>query len=158
MPSVQSRVTNILPYMNDKSVTLAQFWEALREHMFRENGMEWYRLTPQDLAGVQKLHDDIYATWDWNYGASPAYTVQKSRRFEGRGKLEAYIDVNSNGLVNDVIFYGDYFGNGDSRELAALLKGRAMEEATLRQALAGVDIAHSFAGLGQDDFMDVLLR
>ncbi len=156
--SVQSRVTNIFPYMRDKSVTLPQFWEALREHMFRENEMEWYRLMPEDIAAVEKLRDDVYATWEWNYGASPAYGVHKSRRFEGRGKLEAYIDVSAHGLIGDIVFYGDYFGNGDSRELARLLKGRPIEENGLRQALEGADISAYFAGLGMDDLIELLLR
>jgi lipoate-protein ligase A len=156
--SVRSRVTNIKPYMSDQNVTMPEFWEALREYMFRENDMESYTLSVEDLAAVEKLRQEVYATWEWNYGASPAHSIHKARRVEGCGKIEVYIDVDAKGAIGGMAFYGDYFGNGDSRELAALLKGRKMEEAGLRQALAGVELGKYFAGITEDDFIEVLLR
>ncbi len=85
--SVKSRVTNIKPYMSGQNFTLQDFWEALRQYMFRENGMEHYGLTVDNLTAVKKLKDEVYSTWDWNYGASPAHSIQKARRVEGCGKL-----------------------------------------------------------------------
>ena len=69
-----------------------------------------------------------------------------------------YIDLGAQGVIGDVAFYGDYFGNGDSRELAGKLRGLKMEEAGLRQALAGVDLSKYFAGITLDDFIGVLFK
>lgn len=156
--SIRSRVTNVKPYMQDQSITMAAFWEALRQYMFQENEMASYSLTPKDLAEVESLRDSVYATWDWNYGASPAYSIQKSRRIEGCGKLEVWIDISKQGSIGDIAFYGDYFGNGDSRELAAALKGSKLEEESLKAALSGVDLGIYFAGLSQESFLSILLQ
>ncbi len=61
-------------------------------------------------------------------------------------------------MIREMTFYGDYFGNVDSCELAELLRGRKMEEAGLRQALAGVELSKYFSGISLDDFIEVLLR
>lgn len=156
--SVRSRVTNVKPYMKDQSVTTEQFWEALRHYMFQENDMSPYVLTPEDLAGVERLRDDTYATWEWNYGASPSHSIQKTRRIEGCGKLEVFIDVSKQGQIKDIAFYGDYFGNNDSRELAAILTGCKLEEHSLLNALAHVDLTAYFAGLDRESFLAVLLQ
>ncbi len=155
--SVKSRVTNIKPYMRDQSVTTPLFWETLRQYMFRENGMENYALIEADLTDVARLRDEIYSTWDWNYGASPAYSVRKARRIEGCGNIEVFIDVDRQCIIVGAAFYGDYFGNGDSSELAGRLIGRRIEEADLRQALCGVDLCKYFAGMSLDSFIGLLL-
>lgn len=155
--SVRSRVTNIKPYMKDRNITVAEFWEILRERMFREHAMERYELTPGDLAAVCQLRNEVYSTWDWNYGASPAYSIQKARRIEGCGRLEVFIDAGGS-VINDIVFRGDYFGNGDGAELAGILRGCRMEENAIRERLRDVDIAHYFAGLTQDGLICVLLE
>ncbi len=154
--SVRARVTNIKPYLNDQGVTVYDFWETLREYMFRENEMERYTLTPGDLAGAERLRREVYSTREWNYGTPPARGIKKERRIEGFGKLEAYVNIDAGGVINDIAFNGDYFGNGDSRELASMLKGRRLEENDLKEALVGVTLENYFAGLTLENFLDVL--
>lgn len=155
--SVKSRVTNIKPYLG-RDISVLDFRDALRDYMFRENDMQSYKLSGKDEASISKLRDSVYSKWEWNFGASPAYTAQKSRRVEGCGKVDMRVNVGKNGIIEGVTFYGDYFGNGDSTELAARLKGSYMEESSLRKALAGVDINHYFNNLGTEAFLSILLQ
>jgi len=155
--SVRSRVTNIRPYLRE-DCTISAFIQALRDYMFRENAMEPYILSEQDLVSVRALRDRVYANWDWNYGASPAYSVRKERRIEGCGKLEVHMDVSKNGVIGQAAFYGDYFGNGDSAELAELLKGCRLEESALRAALQHTDVGLYFNNLELESFLSVLLQ
>jgi len=129
--SVKSRITNIKPYLKD-DISVATFWDRLKDYMYRENDMRPYTLTDKDDQAIRLLRDTVYSQWDWNYGVSPAYATQKSQRIEGCGKLEIYINVSKHGIIEDIAFYGDYFGNGDSTQLTAKLKGCRMEESTLR--------------------------
>ena len=41
------------------------------------------RLDMGDYAAAQALADSKYRQWSWNYGASPAFTEEKRRRFPG---------------------------------------------------------------------------
>jgi lipoate-protein ligase A len=156
--SVRSRVTNIKPYMKDRNINIKQFWELFKQHMFIEYNMADYTPTPEELAEVQRLRDEVYSTWDWNYGASPAYSVQKTRRIDGCGRVDVFIDIKAGNVINDIAFFGDYFGNGDSAELAGVLKGCRMEEVELRRRLGSLDISYYFAGCALEGFIDVLLR
>ncbi|MDL2327447.1 lipoate--protein ligase [Ruminococcaceae bacterium OttesenSCG-928-A11] len=155
--SVRSRVTNIKPHMRE-NLPLAAFWAALRDYMFKENPCEAYTLTEKDLAAVKKLRAERYSLWDWNFGASPAYAVQKQRRVEGCGKIEVLMEVDKGGAIGGIAFYGDYFGNGDPAELAALLRGQSVRPEALRAALAAVDIGHYFAGLSREAFISILTQ
>jgi lipoate-protein ligase A len=162
--SVQSRVANIKPYLSPASSpassqdrSVAWFRDALRDFMFKERSLRTYDLTPDDLAAVDRLRATVYSRWDWNYGQSPAYSICKERRVEGCGTIAVHMDV-SEGRIEGAAFYGDYFGNGDSTELARRLHGAVLEEDALRQALADTDIGLYFNNLDLDGFVSILLR
>lgn len=155
--SVRSRVTNVRPYIQGDAPIRA-FWDALRDYMFRENGMQSYQLSAEDLQEVQKLRDAVYSRWEWNYGASPAYKIHKARRVEGCGKIEASINVGQNGRIEDIVFQGDFFSSADPAELAQSLKGCPLEEAALRQTLAQTEIGRYFHNLTLEDFLSILLQ
>ena len=65
--SVRSRVTNVAEHLPEK-VTLPEFRRILLENILKENPGEAYPLTQDDLAAVEKLRAERYATWEWNYG------------------------------------------------------------------------------------------
>ena len=77
--SVRSRVTNVAEHLPEK-VTLPEFRRILLENILKENPGEAYPLTQDDLAAVEKLRAERYATWDWNYGFSPVCTMRTSWR------------------------------------------------------------------------------
>ncbi|MDR3073394.1 MAG: lipoate--protein ligase [Deltaproteobacteria bacterium] len=156
LKSVRSRVTNVKEHMRD-DIPVERFMAELREAMFREYNLTNYSLTPEDRAAVAALRATVYDTWDWNYGASPAYSIRKERRVEGCGKVEAFMNV-AEGLITDAAFYGDYFGNADTAELAERLKGRRLERGDLVGALKGVNIGEFFHNLDQDAFLAILLE
>lgn len=154
LKSVQSRVTNIKEYMSE-DIPVEAFMRALRDAMFRENEMEEYVLSPGDLAAVAKLQAEVYDTWDWNYGKSPAYSIRKERRVEGCGKVEVHMNV-AQGVVTDAAFYGDYFGNTDAAEIAALLKGHRLEAGELAELFKDTPVGEYFHNLGVGTFISIL--
>jgi len=159
LKSVRSRVANVKDHMPE-SVPVERFMAALRDALFsefHENAMQAYTLSPADLAAVETLRRDVYDTWDWNYGASPAWSITKKRRVEGCGSIEVHMNVEK-GVITDIAFFGDYFGNADASALAPLLAGRRPEEEELRNALAGVDIGEYFHNLEMDDFVALLVQ
>ena len=156
LKSVRSRVTNVKDFMREE-IPVELFMEALREAMFRENDLTPYSLTPDDLAAVARLRQERYNTWDWNYGASPAYNILKKRRVEGCGSIEVHMNVDK-GVITNIAFYGDYFSNLDASDLAPLLVGRRPEAGDLAEALRGIAVGDYFHNLDLDAFIAVLTQ
>ena len=79
--SVKARVTNIAPYLPE-GFTLAQFKALLLKYILKEENVQPYVFSAEELAEVEKIKRERYDKWEWNYGFSPSYSVEKSRRFE----------------------------------------------------------------------------
>ena len=154
--SVRGRVTNIKPYLSE-NITMDEFRQALRKFMISENNMLPYTLTEQDLQSIHHLQETVYSQWEWNYGTSPSYTIRKKRRIENCGSIEIFINVGKKGIIEDISFYGDYFGNGNPNELTAVLKGHQIEEHSLSEALEGIDVGYYINNLKRNELLDILL-
>ena len=157
--SVRSRVTNIREHLPEgQDITLQDFWETLVRFMEEESGgMERYELTQEDLARVEQIRAQRYGRWQWNYGYSPRYSLRKERRIEGVGKILVSMDV-KDGCLEQMEFYGDYFGSEDGADVAAVLKGCAMERQALTERLAQIDLERYFHRLSVMQLVDILLQ
>ncbi|MDR2124494.1 MAG: lipoate--protein ligase [Desulfovibrio sp.] len=152
--SVRSRITNVKEHMS-ADIPVQRFVAVLREALIREHQMVPCALSPEDLQGAAALQRRVYDTWDWNYGASPACNIRREQRIDGCGKLEIHMNV-ERGVILDIAFFGDYFGNEDSGELANLLRGRRLERTELEAALTGTDIGAYFHNLDTGRFLDII--
>ncbi|HWQ46740.1 MAG TPA: lipoate--protein ligase, partial [Longilinea sp.] len=142
--SIRSRVTNISEHMQG-AASVAEFKALLVKNMFEAGELEEHTFTPQDIARITRLRDEKYATWEWNYGASPKYNARKSKRFEC-GEVTALMQVEK-GLITCIKFYGDYFGGGESAEVEKLLVGWKVNEEDITAALEGVELGKYFRNM-----------
>jgi len=149
--SVRSRVTNILPMLTEP-ISVEEFIDALRGAL---SGTETYSLDETQRTEIRRLRDEKYATWEWNWGASPEFTERKARRFPW-GKVEALLNVKE-GVIRQARFYGDYFGTENREEIERLLEGRVYKEDALREALEGFPLERSFKGAGTEEFLTFLM-
>ncbi len=152
--SVRSRVTNVRPYL-PVDMPLSAFRKVLLESILEQFPGTPYPLNPQDLKAIEKLTENRYATWEWNYGHSPACTMEKRRRIEGCGMVEAYLSMEQ-GRIRQISFRGDFFSHADPAQLSRLLAGCRLEAEDLRHALANTEISRYFMGLDLDTFLEIL--
>ncbi|MBN6187825.1 lipoate--protein ligase [Aneurinibacillus sp. BA2021] len=150
--SVRSRVTNISEYL-EKEITMDEFMDSLLQYLFEEAGepMQEYVLTEEDQAAIQKLVDERYGQWDWNYGSSPAFDMRKSERF-ACGEVEVGINVRK-GKIEACKIYGDFFGSEDVADIEQKLIGLRYDEETIRAALQELNLKVYFGALREDEFM-----
>jgi len=153
--SVQSRVTNIRPYMKT-DMTVAEFWNALKNYIMNASGMKEFTLGNEDYTAVEELREKVYSQWNWNYGYSPSYTMRKVRRIEGCGKIEMLLDIERGGKIKNIAFFGDFFGNLDPAELGRQLAGHCLEYNELYAVLKNVQISQYFHALDTDSFLALL--
>jgi lipoate-protein ligase A len=153
--SVKSRVTNIRPYMKtDMSVTC--LWTELKSYFFKAFDMREFTLTPELNAEVEELRQKVYSQWSWNYGNSPPFSLRKVRRIEGCGKIEILLDIGQNGKINNIAFYGDFFGNRDLKELCEIMIGHALEYNDISGTIKNMDISEFFHDLTNEKFLALL--
>lgn len=152
--SVRSRVANISEFLKEP-MTVLEFRQKLLESLFAGcNPVPQYHLTPADWEGIQALSRERYQTWEWNYGRSPLFNIQKTHRFN-TGEVDARIEV-LQGMITSVRFFGDFFGQEDIGELERGLKGVRFERKNLEEALAGVDLNRFLAGVDREEFLSFL--
>ncbi len=153
--SVRARVTNIRGHLPE-DIGMEQFISTLRQCLTEGEGLTPYELTAQDLAAVDALRRSRYDTWDWNYGASPEYSIRKQRRVENCGEIEIYLEV-SDGVITAFQTFGDYFGSGDPADVARALIGCRPEQGALLSALSGLDVGHYFHNLSAPELTEIIL-
>ncbi|NMA84259.1 MAG: lipoate--protein ligase [Epulopiscium sp.] len=149
--SVKSRVTNVYPYLEEK-ITVKEFEEALLKYLLEEDKEnQEYILTEEDLKQIRKMMEDRYQKWEWNYGESPKYSIQKNKRFPWGG-LEVRLEVKS-GVIKDCAIFGDFFSHGEIEDLEQKLGGVQYKEEEVLKALEGIDLSIYFKGIEDGDFI-----
>lgn len=152
--SIRSRVANIYDYLPNKMSPL-EFKDALSKFLLsssQEN--KEYRLTDEDIAAINKMKDEKYSTWEWIYGESPDFNLQKTKRYAGGG-LDIRLNVH-NGTIKECKIFGDFFGKEDLSELELILNGTNFREDSIRTLLNSINLGEYFYGISIDDFIDCM--
>jgi len=121
--SVRSRVTNISSHL-EKPISVTEFYDLIIDYMSKKYiDFKFYEYSSEDIAAIEKLANEKYRTWEWNFGYSPKYSFRKMIKTEG-GNIEFYLLVEK-GIIEDMKFYGDFFNIEDKEDIEkALLKCR----------------------------------
>jgi lipoate---protein ligase len=152
--SVRSRVVNISEHL-DRSIDIEGFRTYLINSIFNDTGKTTtYTLAQEDWQAVRILMDERYSSWEWNYGRSPDFNIQKTHRFP-IGEVDARIDV-QRGKIVSIKFFGDFLGQGDVAELENRLIGVRYDRDHLYEAIKDWNIGHYFSVIEQGEFLDFL--
>ncbi|WP_462408926.1 lipoate--protein ligase [Neobacillus sp. Marseille-QA0830] len=152
--SVRSRVANISEFLPER-LEIEEFRSILLKSIFEGQGeIPEYILTEEDWENIQKLSEERYQNWEWNYGKSPKFNLQHSHRFPA-GTIDVRLEVNK-GLIENCKIYGDFFGVGDVSDLETRLKGIRYEKSEIEKALEDLDAAHYFGNISKTDFINLL--
>lgn len=154
--SIRSRVANISEFLAEP-MTIEQFKDTILRHIF---GMEpdqvpQYKLTEQDWETIHRISQERYQNWDWNYGSSPKFNVEHSKKFPA-GIVDVRMDV-EDGLIQRMKIYGDFFGVGEVSDIETRLQGVRYEEQAIREALADMDINHYLGNISAEDFIGLVM-
>ncbi|SDC18656.1 lipoate--protein ligase [Shouchella lonarensis] len=152
--SIRSRVANIAEFLAEP-MSMADFKAHLLKHIFHTNEtIPAYKLSQQDWADIHSLSEARYKNWDWNFGKSPTFDIQRAKRFP-IGTIDVRLNVRK-GVITSCKIYGDFFGTQDVAELADVLIGTRYAFEPLQQVLAPVDLQGYFGTIDADDFLQLL--
>ncbi|NLK19412.1 MAG: lipoate--protein ligase [Synergistaceae bacterium] len=148
--SVRSRVTNILPHLS-APMAMEDFIAAIRDSLPQ---LERRPLAEAEVRAIEKLRDEKYSTWEWNWGESPDFTERKERRFSW-GKVEALLTV-ERGIIVAAKFYGDFFSLAEPEELGRLLAGCPLRKEDLKRRLSALPLDDLFRGADEAELAEFL--
>ena len=149
--SVRSRVANISEFLKNP-LTINEFRELVLKGLYEENEpFETYHLTPEQWKSVHQLKEEKYDTWDWNYGRSPKFNIQRNKRFS-IGEIDLRIFVEK-GYIKDFKIFGDFFGKDPVEQLEQLLIGVRYKLEDISVILKNIDLQEYFGDLSKADFI-----
>lgn len=151
--SIRNYVVNIRELIT-RPMTLAELKQALLWGIFGGETSPAYELSPADWERIRQISAERYRQWEWNYGRSPKFNVQKTGSFPA-GKLDARIEV-QRGRIEAIKIYGDFAGKREVAELEKRLVGTAYDREALAATVTGIDLAPYFGVLSQEELLELL--
>lgn len=140
--SVRSAVDNILPNLPNK-ISVEEFADKLLAHMKRKfPAMKEYTFSQQELAEIEKNRASKFGTWEWNWGKSPKFDINRHSRYTA-GKIQVFANV-KNSMIENIKFYGTFFGNNSNLE--------EIENALIGVRYTYTDIEHKLKDLNFNDY------
>jgi len=152
--SARARVTNLIEYLPQET-TIDSFKALLVEQIIKDNkpATTIHCLTPGEIAGIKKLADEKYSTWDWNFGTSPAYNFNKAIKVTA-GFIELHLNVKK-GIIQHARIFGDFFASMPIEKLEKKFVGVKHETEAIQQVLSGVDLTGYFGPVRLKDILEL---
>ncbi|MBG9785592.1 lipoate--protein ligase [Shouchella lehensis] len=152
--SIRSRVANISEFLK-QPMTMEEFKSMLLQYIF--NGQEdipEHVITEEEWKEINALSSERYQSWDWNYGKSPAFDIQRSKRFP-IGTIDLRLNVKK-GVISDCKIFGDFFGVADVSGLEEQLVGKRYDANELAQVLDSADLKAYFGSISKEEFLSLI--
>lgn len=153
--SVKSRVTNISSHLK-KEMSVLEFKDYLMNFINkRDENSRFYELSDEDMKNINKLVEEKYSTWEWNFGNSPKYSLNNELKYPG-GNVEFNLDV-KDGIIKNIKFFGDFFGKEDVSFIEDELKNIKHSEDSIKAALKDINIDNYFLNCNIDILVDGIM-
>ncbi|WP_027107696.1 lipoate--protein ligase [Lacticigenium naphthae] len=157
--SIRSRVTNIKPFLDDdyQYMNTKQFREKLLLNIFNVNSIKEvkeYKLTDKDWKQIDKFAEQYTANWEWNYGTSPKFDLERSERLS-IGTVEVKLNV-ERGMITELKIYGDFFGLGEISDVEQKFIGCNYNQKTISDILEQVDLSYYFGDVSKKELVDLI--
>jgi len=149
--SVLSRVTNISSHLKHP-LSIMDFKTLIMNYIISENNSNnLYEFTPNDLLNIEKLANDKYSTWEWNFGHSPKYNFVNEKKFSF-GTIECNMEV-EHGIIKGIKIYGDFFSKLDVSDIETKLIGVNHLEPAVKTVLSTFNISDYFSNAVIEDIL-----
>ncbi|MEL7832931.1 lipoate--protein ligase [Fodinibius sp. Rm-B-1B1-1] len=152
--SVRSRVANISEFL-DKPMDTTTFRKKLLDGLYEDRDeFETYHLTEEEWKKVHELKNEKYGQWDWNFGKSPKFNIQRTHRFDA-GEIDLRLDVEE-GHIDNIKIYGDFFGKEPVEQLEDYLQGTRYAREEIQNLIEPINIEQYFGAVPKSDFIELL--
>lgn len=152
--SIRSHVANIKEYLKE-DISIENFKEKLIAHIMAlfPNPIN-YHLSPNDTHSINELITTKFSTWEWNYGYSPTYSLNRHINIKN-GIL--YIEINvEKGIINKMSIKSQLLMTERLEELEKLMAGCLHEKDEITKKLADIEINQFIPKISREEFVKSL--
>lgn len=150
--SIRSRVCNISDHLSTP-LSIDDLQNKIIDHVqnhFPE--VKAYELTEEDHQAIQKLMEEKYLKWEWNFGYSPKYKFERLISFANGNILEIELDIEKGRIVRSEIL-GNCIKMGNINELENKLINVPHHKESLLQELEQIDLNDYFLKIEIEDLI-----
>lgn len=164
--SIESRVTNILPYFKEGDVpTIAEFKDKLLKKLLQIRNedsimpINIYELSENDKSAIDYLIKNKYSTYNWNYNNIEVseFNVNKYCRYEDGGGITFRLKIVDEQIEN-VKMFGDFLGYGDISDIEDSLKNITFQYSVVKKKLQKFDLKKYFGNITLDNILHCLFN
>lgn len=168
--SIESRVTNILPYFKEgeeegEAPTIAEFKDKLLKTLLQIRDEDdimpenIYELSENDKSAIDDLVKNKYSTYNWNYNNIniSEFNVNKYCRYEGVGGITFRLKIIDKKIKNVKIF-GDFLGYGDISDIENSLKNVTFTRDIMKKKLQKFNLKKYFGNITLYNILDCLFN
>ncbi|MBR6271265.1 MAG: lipoate--protein ligase [Lachnospiraceae bacterium] len=153
--SVASRVANLSEFLPE-GTDVADFKKRMLLAAARGGDFTMHELSPKEIRRIEEIKTGRYDLWEWNYGRSPAYEIERTEYIPGCGTVRVGCGVKE-GLIAEVSITGDFFGARDVSELCAALPGVRAEREEVTRRLVELSPGEFIAGIAAEQLAGLLV-
>lgn len=157
--SVRARVTNIRPHLAPEfqNMTTGEFRDEILRQLTRQSSEEAteYQLTEHDWQEIEKIRQDYFLNWDWNFGRSPDFSLERRHKFAS-GLIDVRMNVEQK-HIQGIRIYGDFFALDDVSDLEQALTGVPYRPADIAAALEPFDLSRYFGAVEHEEFVRLII-
>ncbi len=154
--SVRNRVGNIKELL-DTDMDVQSFMEYLEKYVSGQYGEQICCFSLEQIRDIQKLADEKYSTWEWDFGRSKEFVAHKKKRYDF-GSVCVSITA-ENGVIKDIKITGDFFGVKDITDVEKVLTGCRLGKNDLLSRMLDMSFSLSeyISGMSENDLVELLL-
>jgi lipoate-protein ligase A len=161
--SVESRVTNLLPYFKEGQVlTINEFKHDLLRKFLQIDNIEAitpfiYNLSENDKQKIDDLFKNKYSSYSWNYGEvqEPEFNFIRYCRYEGVGGITFQLKIIDSKIIM-VKIIGDFLGYKDIVKIEEALKNTNFERIEVKAKLKCFNLNNYIRNITLDNILDCL--
>ncbi|RPH32509.1 MAG: lipoate--protein ligase [Bacteroidales bacterium] len=149
--SIRSQVANISDYLNH-NISIDDFTSLILNHIKEGSpNTNEYQLSIKDISSINQLISIKYSTWDWNYGYSPSYILNKQIPI-GDKTLSIQISAEK-GLIRSIAFSGSMIVKNRIEHLEKLLNGCPHDMDEIANRLSKVDLNYYLPQISLEELL-----
>ncbi len=146
--SVRSRVTNIADHLNSE-MDVPEFKELIHHHLTKKYpDVNTVSFTDEDYYQINRLVEEKYKTWEWNFGYSPKYLFKNSIETKA-GQIVVELDV-KDGIIQKAGIVSGAFNRMDLEELERTLVNVPHWPEKIREAIQTISDNHCLKALNPE--------
>ena len=152
--SVREHVTNVAEHLR-VPVSAEAFKTLMVEGILRSDD-RCYKPSLGDIKRIEQIADSKFRTWEWNYGRSPAFGIERKKRFAAGG-VQVKLNV-VNGIIEDCKIFGDFFESGNIAAAEQALCGIPYTREAVAQRVDSHKLYENFYLLGRSELIESIIE